>query len=232
MSLDIPRTDIDARFMEVRNLLSFIKSQESTDTPPIDAEHVKIMRGLFYVHLYGAFEKSINEAVSSFLRAVADLQLQTLHVAPSFLPLALDGRFKSLHSTPGESNWKKRVLFVGAMLADNPCSINDAIFSDQLQNVWPATLRDISSYMGIDEPVFDSTHVLAMNEVVEKRNQVAHGRISPLKVGANIRANNLEDRFNSIESVLSEFILHLENSFDSLCYIKQEFRGQYQVNSV
>lgn len=230
MTLALPHKDIDARFQEARNLLSFIKTQESTATPPVDAGYVKSMRGLFYVHLYGAFERSVNDAVSTFIRATVDLNVNIQHIAPQFLPVALDARFKSLQSVQGTGNWKKRLDFVSAMIATSTCSINDALFSEHLQNAWPETLTAVASYLGIGAPTFDAPDVLAVDEVVDKRNAVAHGRASPAEIGARTQSGTLENRFDSTKAVLSRYMAHIEAGFDSLICVRPEFHPIYQVS--
>ena len=52
------------RFNEVLLNLAFIESIEPSAEPPI---HVKIQRGLYYVHLYSALEKVVNETVEQAL---------------------------------------------------------------------------------------------------------------------------------------------------------------------
>jgi hypothetical protein len=229
MTLSLPYRDIDARFQEARNLLSFIKSQESTATPPVDSGYVKSMRGLFYVHLYGAFERSVNDSVSTFIRGTVDLEVNVQHITPHFLPVALDARFKSLQGTQGSGNWKKRLEFVGAMIATGTCSINDALFSEHLQNAWPQTLAAVATYLGIGTPAFEASDVLAVDEVVDKRNAVAHGRASPAEIGASTRSGTLESRFDSTKAVLLRFMAHLEAGFDSLTCVRPEFRPLYQA---
>lgn len=227
MNLVISRVSIDARMREVRSLISFIKTQESKATPPVDTDDVKILRGLFYVHLYGAFEKTVNECVESYLRSIATLELEVRHVTLQLIPLALDAKFKALHSVPGTSNWKKRVTLVESMSSSEVCEVNDLLFADQLQNVWPDTLRNIIQYLGLGTVAFTEADTLACSEVVDKRNQVAHGRTSPLRVGASIKSADLESRLNSILSLLEQFILHLEAQYTTLTYIRPEFHANY-----
>lgn len=227
MTLAFPQRDVDARFHEVRNLLSFIKSQESTATPPVDVGYVKSMRGLFYVHLYGAFERSVNDSVSTFIRATVDLNVNVQHITPHFLPTVMDARFRSLQSTQGAGQWKKRVEFVSAMMSTTTCSINDALFSEHLQNAWPETLAAVATYLGVGVPMFDPSDVLAVDEVVDKRNAVAHGRASPAEIGSSARSDTLENRFNATRTVLTRFMSHLDTGFEARTCVRPEFHSLY-----
>lgn len=64
MPLTIVRNSSRTRFNEVFQNLNFIESIEPEGESPI---HVKIQRGLYYVHLYSALEKVINETVERVL---------------------------------------------------------------------------------------------------------------------------------------------------------------------
>jgi len=227
MTLSIDRVDIELRFRDVRKLLSYIKNQESRATPPLDSDETKIFRGLFYVHLYGAFEKSINEAVQVYLREVGSLKIATFHTSCRFWPSFLDSDFKSLQSTQGSKNWAKRGKFVDAIESSQTCIISDGLFAEQLQNIWPETLDMVLSYLGLKVPTWDEASVFSLREVVDKRNQVAHGRTSPLRVGSSGRSDYLEHRFESIYSLLDNFVEYLEQGFASLSYIKPEFHAIY-----
>lgn len=216
------------RFSQVRKNLSIIKDLESKEIPPLDADEVKIFRGLFFVHLYGAFEKSINEAVEQFLMEVDGLNVQFLDFSVGFLPTALDPIFTSLKSS---GKWDSRIGFFKKIESADVCRVSNSVFSDQLQNTWFSTLEKIASYIGINDVFLkniNDSHYL--NEVVEKRNQVAHGRNSPLNVGSSGRSSDLEARFDALNRILDDYIEVLEEHCNSLHFIKDARRSDYAPN--
>lgn len=228
MTLQIDRTDIDHRLLGTKGYLSFIRSLESDSTPPVDSEDVKTLRGLFYVHLYGAFEKSVNECVSAFLSALSTLDIIVPEFEPRIWPIALDKYFRSLHSLPADSSWKKRRDFVTGYQAGDSCLLNDGLFSGQLQNAWPETIEEILANMGIPAPPFEHGDTLAIREIVAKRNEVAHGRSTPARVGASVRADNLQPRLESVERYIETLAVTLESEYLSLNYVQDQFRPKYQ----
>ncbi|EJL93511.1 hypothetical protein PMI16_00561 [Herbaspirillum sp. CF444] len=227
MTSTISRTEIDVRMLEVRTLLSFIKTQESTATPPVDSDDVKIIRGLFYVHLYGAFEKSVNEVVIHALREIASMNIKHGHAALDFLPVSLAQTFQSLQSPTSDAKWGQRVKFVQSMQSLDVCKIKDDIFADQLQNVSPTRLIEILNYLCITQHEFVQTDLLAVSEVVEKRNQVAHGRTNPLRVGSSVKSSELEGRLQSVLSVMDQLILCVDNGLAAMKFVKNEFHAEY-----
>lgn len=228
MTFAVDRTDIDSRFRDVRALISLIKRMESEDVPPVDSDEVKILRGLFYVHLYGAFEKSINDIVQAYLRKVESLNIVKAHTSPHFWPTALDASFKSLQSTLGSGNWKKRGEFIFATESNEVCAIADGVFSEQLQNIWPETIDTVFLYLGLGQMDWIDLDILAVREVVDKRNQVAHGRTAPVRVGNSVRSPGLELRLNSLYLIVSSIADQMEGHIEGLRFIRAEHREGYR----
>jgi hypothetical protein len=226
MELSIERARVSERMKDVRTLLSFIKSQESETLPPVDSDTVKILRGLFFVHLYGAFEKSVNEAVEQYLQQISTLKLKISDFACGFLPIALDPRFASLQST---AKWQSRVDFSQALESTDACVINNAVLANQLQNTWAHTLSVVATYIGASQsykPDGRDSHYL--DEVVEKRNQVAHGRVPPVLVGSTGRSSELELRFAALNRLLEGFFQMLESHFNNFEFLKRDIQPNYK----
>jgi len=221
----IPRKSLASRMQEVRTLLSYIQAAESRETPPLDSNEVKIIRGLFFVHLYGAFEKSVNEGLEIYLQKINTLRVSVAHAAPGFLPTILAPEFTSL----GNANaWNGRVRLIKKMESVEIVKVNNTIFEMLMQNARPKRLTEIAQYLGISDSISpDTRDLLYLDEVVEKRNQVAHGRASPLRVGGSGRSNDLRDRYDAVNRVLNSFLDLLEKNFDGLFFLKEDERQQY-----
>lgn len=208
------------RFREIRTLLSHIKAIESADVPPVDTEEVKILRGLFYVHLYGALEQSLNEATESFLRSASALGLQNLDLSLRFLPTAMNAQFKALSEAQSQRKWKKRLDFVDAIYDGRACRIESSVFAPHLQNSEMETIADIASYLGIaTDSIINSPDRFYVDEVVQKRHQVAHGRVSPASVGARGRSADLELRLDGVRRTVDLFVELLEKHYESYAFL-------------
>lgn len=221
MDLVIPRAPLSERLREVRTMLSYIKAAESDHIPPIDSEEVKILRGLFYVHLYGALEQSLNEAVDFFLNGIAVLNLRHKDLNTGFLPTAMNAHFKSLMDVQSQRKWKKRIDFVYALASEDFCKIETAIFSPHLQSADMQTICEVISYMGISTTELDvSPDRHYIDEVVQKRHQVAHGRTNPSTIGANGRSPDLQLRLEAVYRMIELFLQTLEHHFNTSRYLR------------
>lgn len=204
------RAEVSGRLAEVFQLVEHIRHLESV--PPVpDPPEAKILRGLFYVHLYAALEYAVNQGVQRFLQAVAALGVPPLHMQARFFSVALDPGFNSMRNVGEEKRWSARVKLIDLQSSPVSQPINGDIFGLYLQNVWVEKLDVLFSCLNINQPVVpSSTFRLYIDELVERRNGVAHGRISALGVGSAWRSPELLIRYNAISATC----IHLLDCFE------------------
>jgi hypothetical protein len=179
---------VTTRFVEVQEFLSFISRGEKAP-PERDPIEVRLMRGLFYVHLYGAFEFSVNRIVVGASQVINQAQVPHSNVAHPLGALVLDRNFNSL-SQVGR-HWPKRLELIQQRLSTTIAQIDDG--SMETQNIWLHTLEQIFKVFGLTQPpVFDVTKAGYIREVVEARNKIAHGEDSPLVYGSLKRCTELQ----------------------------------------
>ena len=185
---------ITTRFVEVQELLSFIARGENIP-PQRDPIETRILRGLFYVHLYGAFEFSINRIVLGAAQVINQAQVPHNDVRHSLGALVLDRTFHSL-SQAGR-HWSRRLELINLRLSATIAQIDDG--SMDMQNIWLQTIEQIFDVFGIAKPaMFDVTKAGYIREVVEARNKIAHGEDSPLAYGSLKRSAELQLVHNAI----------------------------------
>ena len=170
--------------------------------PPVaDPPEAKILRGLFYVHLYAALEYAVNQGVQRFLQAIDALCIPPSHLEARFFSVVLDANFNSIRNVGEEKRWSARSKLIDLQSSTQSQSINGDIFGLYLQNVWIERLDALFNCLNIHLPVVpDPSFRLYIDELVERRNAVAHGRISALGIGAARRSPELVIRFNAVSS--------------------------------
>lgn len=216
------RAKFNERLLESRVLLSSIKELESTSTPPTDSDAVKMMRGLFYVNVYALLERSLNELFTRLLIAVTQLNIGAHHYAHTFLPVAMDGHFSALGDPFAKRRFSKRIDFAKVLHENEVLAINSSIFESQLQSTKTSVIADILKSMGADPGQIEShpkRHYI--DEISEKRNQVAHGRATAKDIGSTGRSPDLELRLEAARDFYESLAQFLEHFFNNREFMKQ-----------
>ncbi|MFY9559605.1 MAG: MAE_28990/MAE_18760 family HEPN-like nuclease [Terriglobales bacterium] len=221
---------VDARLVEVQRLLAHIKKveQAALDGDPVSAEQAPILRGLFFVNLYGAIEHSLSLAVQVLLQEMSKVAVAYADFEHLIHVVALDAEFRSVAGSGYESRFTKRKALLTRQVSNDSCELNDTIFHDQLQNVWYATLREIFQHLNIQRfPLPDIKMRGYLDEIVEKRNAIAHGRSSASAVGRLTTSQELDTRLNAIREVLDHIINAFDEYLDNRLFVTAKQRTHY-----
>ncbi|MBF0408697.1 MAG: hypothetical protein HQM10_15220 [Candidatus Riflebacteria bacterium] len=227
MSFSSVTRRVSERFNEVQVLLNHITSSEPADVTELVPLDVKIMKGLFYVHLYAAFEKSINEIIETALTLISSKSIKNNHLSPTLLSIALSDKFKSLKDSSHSKVLIKSSEIFSESISKNVVPINEAIFANHLQNAWVTTIIEITTILGIDGFSFGTRGRVTIDEVVDRRNAVAHGRDSASSVGERYRANILRQKLEIVSEATQMFLSVIEEHCDSKKYVKPNSRRYY-----
>lgn len=210
------KAGVDSRFSEVRKLFAHIQSLDSkatTEQDPVSGENATILRGLIFVHLYGAFEYAVTLSVQVLLQEITKVSVPYCEFEHLFHAIALDSDFKSVSDPGSKDKWHKRRLLLQRQASTEMCTLNDTVFHNQLQNIWYETLSDLFEHLCIvGAPVPENRMRGYIDEVVDYRNGIAHGRLSAREVG---RGKTIEDIEKRLQAIL-EVVNHILNCFDDL----------------
>lgn len=112
------------------------------------------------------------------------------------------------------------------------CRIRDDIFDDLLQNITYERLQLIIECFSLNKPALpDSGYRLLIEELVHKRNQVAHGGNYISKVGRSKRHDELKVMFEAISNLIKYLLDIFEEYVGGQKYIKTNCRELYSLTS-
>ena len=219
---------VTARFQEVSNLLTEVAAIESPNPQVPDTDHVRTLRGLFYVHLYGAFEYAMNQAFIRLALYINQQGVKRKHVMPPLFSVALDEQLTALQTMrEPEKKFRKRIEAMECARDANPVAIRDSILSGSFQSATVAVIQMAFDVYGISEPVFyDNTKLGYLTEVVERRHAVAHGRESPVDVGGR-RTPDLRLRYDALYSQAIYVIDTIAQFLNGRKYVLPRHRKSY-----
>lgn len=224
MPFSIVRSNSRERFSEVLVNLAFIELQEGDGAASIE---VKILRGLFYVHLYSALEKAVNETIEQTILLVKNESVKNKHYENSFNVISLNSKMQGFKQCSYKNYFSKSAEVFESLVSEDSFDLNNTLFSENLQNIWYKTLQETVRSFGANQISIDPRVRLTIDEVVEKRNAVAHGRETPVSVGERHRADILRTKTQEIQLVVEQFISTFEEYMLNKKYINPIYLHEY-----
>ncbi|QUW27444.1 hypothetical protein J8Y16_04780 [Bacillus cereus] len=201
-----------ARLVQVREYLNFIKSHSSIDKPDEEPSYVKGEKGLFFVQLYGVVEYTVRETVATTIASINNEECKYKDCKPLFMSIALNSYFDSLTNIGDSKKWDKRWEILTIMNSDSILNLSDELMPTDGGNIKYKQLASIWKSFCIEDPILPRQNIGGyLNELVEKRNLIAHGNQTPEEVGSRFTSNDLEIRFAAINELCSYIIATFED---------------------
>lgn len=225
MSYEPVRQLAGRRFNEVFLYLQDVTQKEAPSAAA--TPEVKIMRGLFFVLLYGAFEKTVNEAVQLTLNKILTLKPKNCDVITPFNVISLSRRWKSVKDSGHKKAFEQMSEFFGAVESTDFHPFDDTLFGLFLQNIWAKSLVETLNALGASGIEITVSQRAVIDEVVNLRNSVAHGREAASEVGEGPRCADLRKKFDALKAFTDKLIVHLEEFIERREFIRPAVRAGY-----
>ena len=211
------KATVAGRLSEARRIIALARSIESA----ADAD-ARSLRGVVYVLLYGAVEYSVSNAVQTVLRFISESDASYSELRQSVYAIALDAHFTSLAFVGSEKKWAKRLELLEHQTSASICRIRDDLLTDQLQNVRISTLRSLFGALGLNGDVVSHPSFLGyINDIADRRNELAHGELSPADVGGRKTNDDVERALSAVDDTVSYLLDRFENYCRQREFIQQ-----------
>lgn len=227
MPFSIVKSSARVRFSDVRMHLEFIESLEPENVTDQPSNQVKLLRGLYYVHLYAALEKTVNEMVEQSLLIIRNDSVKNRHYKTEFNVVSLHPKMQGFKAAGNKDFFRKSIDVFAALDSEDSTEVSNTLFYTSLQNIWFSTLVQVLQCFGISEFKVEPMLRVVVDEIVDKRNAIAHGRESPIAVGERHRSDVLRQRTKEIQLIADSFVDALETYVLQREYIKSHYRANY-----
>jgi hypothetical protein len=167
--------------------------------------------------LYGVYEYSVKAAVQGVLSLIRRDALSPSDVHQRALTLALRGRFDAVSNVGPLKTWQKRLELVSNLESGLPIqSLDDTAFPSDGSHFRAPQLQTIWSIFGLAGPILPENKLIGrIDELVENRNAIAHGRRTADDVGSGFSLDDMEQRTDDTERIsiylLTEMEIHYNN---------------------
>jgi hypothetical protein len=170
-----------------------------------------VIRAHVYVWLAALLERVVRDAIRDSLRELNSLGLSHNKVRASLFALLCDPEIMSVVDRTRQAAWGIRVGLFDRVLTHAP-----AVFSEDILPLDAKTLRgehfdNIWVVFGLSGPSLPGPqHRVALKDLAEGRNEVAHGHLDPVIFG---KAKATSDLLR-LATRVDEIITHLLNALD------------------
>ncbi len=206
-------SEIAERRLSAQRLVSLIEQLESVT----DVAGASICKGLAFVQLYGTYEYAVRASVQATLSGLraAGLEIRTLR--RELLALILDPLWESASSSGRGRMWERRIALISRIDGtDLTSGLNDDLFPTDGSHYRVRQLQTIWQVFAVTEPVVPDLRYLGrIEEFVENRNAISHGRSSPEDVGRRYSRQEIVARVSDADAICNHIVSVLESHFHS-----------------
>lgn len=185
-----------------------------------------INKGLFYVYIYGIYEETIRRVVQKTIEELNNSAVNISDCTYELYDLIFSQEYDGLYNVGNEHKWEKRWI-ISEKLKQNPVvSIPGEVIPTDGKNIRYKQLESIAKSFGMQDAVLPRTEIGGyIQEMVNKRNFIAHGNKTPREVGREVTVRDLLHKLENISEICTYIIEEYEKYIEEQLYLKSNVSG-------
>lgn len=180
-------------------------------------ERAALSKASAYIWLAAMLERLARDSLAASFREITTHQPSCRDLKLSLFALLCDGDFESVATKARGSSWERKVSLFEKTFDSSAVFLSDHVLPLDGKTIRAEHLDAIWLVLGIGG---DSTpsplHRIALKELADGRNDVAHGHLDPVLFGRQKATSDLVKMVNRVEDV----VIHLLSALDD--YIKNK----------
>jgi hypothetical protein len=181
------------------------------------ARELTSAKGLFFVHLYAAYEYTVLAGLRETYSQINLAKLEFKECHSLLLTAALDRELTSFVQKGNIQGWKARRAVFEKIGSTNLVEINESVNPAAGRNLAVEQLQSIWDTLRIKDPMLPNPALMGrVAELVQNRINVSHGNSSASDIGRRYTVEELRKRHRDIELLCT----HILNAFED--YIKKK----------
>lgn len=212
--LETIKSEAANRITELRSLFihfSDLQKTASTSVPVVPIT-VNTIKGLFFVQLYAVYEFTVTSLTQNSLSYINAQNMLTNSYKLQMLSIVLDSHFNSIEASNGKKHWDRRKTLLNDFDAKDVIPIDITILPTGEGNLKHRQLKSIFDTMCLTcDAVPTNRFIGRLEELVENRNAISHGRLTPSEIGSRYSIADLEQILNEISELCSYLIKSFED---------------------
>lgn len=206
------KDEMTRKICELRIWLSNIRDNDDFSS---------INKGLFYVYLYGIYEETIRLTVQKTIEELNAKLVKIDECIYELYALIFSAEYDSIYGVGNEHKWEKR-WDISIKMIENPIvSISNEIIPTDGKNLRYRQLESIAKTFGIHDDILPRPEIGGdIQEMVNKRNYIAHGNKTPKEVGREVSVSDLQCKLEHILEACTYIVETYERYIDEQKYLK------------
>lgn len=187
---------------------------------PLLINNLKGLRGQIFVIMYACWEYTIFNCLDRIQNEISSSNTSFNQLKTGILSTFLGPQFSSLEGT-NSKKWNKRKEILLSSFPNDSAELNGYIDVSSGANIKMRQLTTIKECFDFPDPIIPNPRFRGrLDELIENRNAIAHGRISSSIVGSRYTYRDLGERLEDINELCLFFIQKTETYLDSQEYLK------------
>jgi hypothetical protein len=205
-------TESDGRLQEVGSFLRLIGRLGRTTGLLKSARELTSAKGLFFVHLYAAYEFTVLAGLRETYRQINIAKLEFKDCHSLLLTAALDRELTSFVQKGSIHGWKARRAVFEKVGSAQVVAIDEQVNPAAGRNLAVEQLESIWDTLRIKDPIFPRPALMGrVSELVQNRVDVAHGNSSASDIGRRYTVEELRKRHRDIDLLCTHILAAFED---------------------
>jgi hypothetical protein len=190
-----------------KQLIGLVRAFEGSKPP-----EAATCKGLMFVQLYGTYEYAVRSSVQAVLSSISGDGLCARDIHQRALTLVLHSGFDSASAAGPRRMWEQRLDLMAKLDSTGPLdSLDNSAFPRDGSHYRVRQLETIWAVFGLTVPVVPAPRLVGrIDELVENRNAIAHGRRTAEEVGGRYSTSEIEKTIDDIEQISSYVVTQME----------------------
>ena len=190
------KDSITRNFLELKLWVSNIPTEQP------ETDNTIITKGLFFVYAYGLYEEIVRSVVRETISELNKANVNIENCVFDLYSMILSHEYDALFEVGNTKKWEKR-WDISRRLKDNPVmNIDVTLMPTDGRNIRYKQLESIAKTFGLQESVLPRSEVGGyLKELVDNRNDIAHGNHLPREIGRKYTKEDLLKRCEYISEI-------------------------------
>jgi len=170
------------------------------------------VKGLVFVSIYAAYEHMVRTAVQMTISTLSAKKYRLKNLSVPLLSIFLDAELQSIRTCSDDRLWRHRINIFEKVFSTDLAATGTKLMPTDGTHYRYSNLQVIFSALGIKSSSNNQhlKRMLRIDEVVENRNKIAHGRETPEQIGGVYTHDDILDRIDHVENICRTFLNRIE----------------------